>query len=127
MRRIKNFFLLITISLLFSVKAYADNHLILIQCKDDRPELAFLQPIYEINLETKKVKVGYAEMVVARNTTETELILVKSNPVMAEILTINRNTGKYISKKRFFSSTGNKEDEKKITETGICVKIEKAF
>ena len=119
--------LLITISLFFSVKAYADNHLILIQCKDDRPELAFLQPVYEINLETKKVKVGYAEMVVSRNTTETELILLKSNAAMAEIMTINRNTGKYISKKIFYAGASSKEDEKRITETGICIKKEKAF
>ena len=118
---------ILVLSLLFGVTGHADNHLILIQCKDDRPEMEVLQPIYEINLETKKVKVGMAEMVVSRNSTETEIILLKSNPVMAEIMRINRNTGKYISKKRFFSTTGNKEDEKKFIATGVCAKIEKAF
>ena len=117
----------ILFTLVLSGGAFANNHLILIQCKDDNPDLAFLQPIYEINLETKKVKVGMSEMMVARESTETELILVKSNPVMAEIMRINRNTGKYISNKRFFATTGNQEDEKKIIETGICVKKEKAF
>ena len=118
---------ILVLSLLFGGTGYAENHLILIQCKDDRPEMALLQPIYEINLKTKKVKVGMAEMVVSRNTTESEIILLKSNPVMAEIMRINRNTGKYISKKRFFSTTGDKEDEKKIIATGVCVKIAKAF
>lgn len=123
----KKFFAILLYSFLFIVNSIADDNLIIIQCKNDNPDLAFLQPIYEINLETKKVKVGHTEMVVSRNTTETELILVKSNPVMAEIMRINRYTGKYISKKRFFATTGNQEDEKKITETGICLKKEKAF
>ena len=48
----------ILFTLVLSGGAFANNHLILIQCKDDNPDLAFLQPIYEINLETKKVKVG---------------------------------------------------------------------
>ena len=71
----------ILFTLVLSGGAFANNHLILIQCKDDNPDLAFLQPIYEINLERKKVKVGMSEMIVARESTETELILVKSNPV----------------------------------------------
>ena len=119
---------IVVFSLLLSSNAYSDNHLILIQCKDDRPEMSLLQPIYEINLETKKVKVGMKEMIVHRGTTETEIVLVNSNSVMAEVLRINRNTGRFVHKKRFFAiSTGKEEDEKKFTETGVCVKKTKAF
>lgn len=102
--------------------AIADDHLILIQCKDDRPELAFLQPIYEINLETKKAKAGAAKFRVIQSNEE--IITIHSfNGFMENYITFNRNSGRYQERKKMPSDGEVVE----IIETGICVKKEKAF
>lgn len=116
------FFVIFVYSFLFIVNSIADDHLILIQCKDDRPELAFLQPIYEINLETKKAKAGAAKFRVIQSNEE--IITIHSfNGFMENYITFNRNSGRYQERKKMPSDGEVVE----IIETGICVKKEKAF
>lgn len=120
------FFYTLIISFLFIVKGIADEHVILIQCKDDRPELAFLQPIYEINLETKKAKAGHKDYEVLKFNND-EILIASFNSVVESRILFNRNTGRFEETLRFFSTTGNREDEKISKETGVCVRKEKAF
>ena len=117
---------IVVLGLLLSGNAYADNHIITIQCENNDPKLSFLRPVYIINLEKRTVVVGASKMGVAEYS-ETEIILVKANAAMSEIMEINRLNGRYTSKKRFYAGASSKEDEKEIIETGICVKKEKAF
>ena len=118
----KKLLLTILFSLVLSVGASAKNHLILIQCKDDRPELAFLQPIYEINLQTKKVKAGAAKYRVIQSNDEI-ITIHNFNGVMENYITFNRNSGRYEERKKMLQEGEVIE----IIETGICVKKEKAF
>ena len=120
----KKFLYLIFFSLLFSVNAYADNHIIIIQCKNDDPDLSIFRPIYVINLETKKVEVGATYMQVVKYS-EKEILLGKSNAGVSEMMQIDRLTGRYSSEQTFW---GKSEEEKKIIiSTGYCIKIKKAF
>jgi hypothetical protein len=112
----------IILSLSFITNAIADDHLILIQCKDDRPELAFLQPIYEINLETKKVKAGAVKYRVIQSNEEI-ITIHNFNGVMENYITFNRNSGRYQERKKM----AQEGEIIEIIETGICVKKEKAF
>ena len=51
--------------------------------------------------------------------------LGKFNPVVETKIEFDRITGKYVEDQRFFAS--DKNPEKKIRDTGVCIKIEKAF
>ena len=115
---------IVVLSLLLSGNVFADNHIITIQCKHDDPNLSFLKPIYVINLETKKVKVGATSMHVVKHD-ENKIILGKVNAALSEIMKIDRITGLYEKDQTFYGSS--KEDEKKIKSSGICQKVEKAF
>lgn len=115
---------ILVLSLLFCGSAYAGNHIITIQCKYDDPSLSFLKPIYVINLETEKVKVGATSMQVIKHD-ENKIILGKVNAALSEIMTIDRITGLYQSKKIFYGTS--EEDKKEVKGSGICQKVEKAF
>ena len=54
-----------------------------------------------------------------------EIILGKVNEIYSNIMKFNRLTGRYNSDSIFYGKT--KEDEKRITDTGTCIKIKKAF
>jgi len=61
MKKKKNIFIFL-LSILLCGSAFADNHIITIQCKVDGKEGMLLHPIYVINTKTKKVKVGSRDM-----------------------------------------------------------------
>ena len=115
---------IIFLNLIFLNKTYAKEPMILIQCKSDNPDFAIFRPIYEINLETKKAKAGGATYYVIKYDSN-EILIGDVNAVMEVRIIFNRNNGKYMKTSRFFGKT--KEEEKKIIETGICAKKEKAF
>ena len=120
----KKYLSIIALALFFSGNAYADNHIITIQCQYDDPSLSFLKPIYVINLETKKVKVGATSMYVLKYS-DTEILLGKANAALSEKMEIDRMTGRYQKEQIFY---GTSEEEKKIVNgSGICQKVEKAF
>jgi len=121
---IKKLLSIIALGLFLSGNAYADNHIITIQCKNDDPDLSIFRPIYVINLETKKVEVGATYMQVVKYS-EKEILLGKSNAGVSEMMQIDRLTGRYSSEQTFW---GKSEEEKKIIiSTGYCIKIKKAF
>ena len=124
MQIMKKLLAIIVLGLLWSGNAYSDEKILTIQCQHDDPNLAIFKPIYTINLKTKSVKVGASTMQVI-SYSDSDIILGKVNPALSEIMKLNRLTGRYESNKTFYGKT--KEDEKKIIETGSCVKIEKAF
>ena len=111
--------------------AFADNHIITIQCKVDGKEGMLLHPIYVINTKTKKVKVGSRDMHLVnhkftpkRNLEEE--ILIGSNAYKSHtLMTINRLTGRYYTKMTILGYT--KDTETIIEQTGTCMKYEKAF
>ena len=115
---------IVVLGLLWSGNTFADNHIITIQCKHDDPSLSFLKPIYVINLETKKVKVGATSMHVVKHD-ENKIILVKVNAALSEIMKIDRITGLYEKEQIFYGISG--EDRKEVKGSGICQKVEKAF
>ena len=115
---------IIVLSLLLSGNAYAEEKDIIIQCQSDNPKFVYIKPIYIINLETKSAKIGVGSMQVV-NYSETEIILGKVNEIYSNIMKFNRLTGRYNSDSLFYGKT--KEDEKRITDTGTCIKIKKAF
>tara|TARA_B110000902_G_C13822466_1_gene404236 strand:- start:147 stop:515 length:369 start_codon:yes stop_codon:yes gene_type:complete len=120
----KLFSTILVICSLLGGNAYADNHIITIQCKNDDPDLSIFRPIYVINLETKKVEVGATYMQVVKYS-EKEILLGKSNAGVSEMMQIDRLTGRYSSEQTFW---GKSEEEKKIIiSTGYCIKIKKAF
>ena len=115
---------IVVLGLLLSPNAYADDHIITIKCKYDDPGLSFLKPIYVINLETKKVKVGATSMYVL-NYSDNEILLGKANAALSEKMKIDRITGRYQKEQIFY---GTSEEEKKVVNgSGICQKVEKAF
>lgn len=124
----KLFSLIFVLGFLFGGAAVAEkkNNQLIIQCKSDNPDLELLRPIYEINFETKKVKVGDAEYLI-NTVTEDEIVIRKTNFAIDSLITFNRVNGKYYDRQIFFSQTGDRKDEKVIKETGQCVKIDKAF
>ena len=123
--KMKKLFSTILVTVLFFCgNTYADNHIITIQCQYDDPGLSFLKPIYVINLETKKVKVGATSMYVLKYS-DTEILLGKANAALSEKMEIDRMTGRYQKEQIFY---GTSEEEKKIVNgSGICQKVEKAF
>ena len=122
--KMKKLFSTILVTVLFFCgNAYADNHILIIKCKDDDPNMPFT-PTYIINFETKKVKVGATEMQVNKNT-ETLLILDKVTPGLFRRTSINRLTGQYMSKLIIYGTS--KEEQKEVITIGMCKKIEKAF
>ena len=80
--------------------------------------------IYNIDFVKKIAKVGSADFVVLDAKSE-RIILGKFNPVVETKIEFDRITGKYVEDQRFFAS--DKNPEKKIRDTGVCIKIEKAF
>ena len=120
----KKLFLALLFAIFSSNTSYADSHTITIQCQYDDPNLSFLKPIYVINLETKKVKVGATSMYVLKYTDD-EILLGKANAALSEKMKIDRITGRYTKEQIFY---GTSEEEKKIVNSsGICQKVEKAF
>jgi hypothetical protein len=120
----KKLLVIVVLGLLLSPNAYADDHIITIKCKYDDPGLSFLKPIYVINLETKKVKVGATSMYVL-NYSDNEILLGKANAALSEKMKIDRITGRYQKEQIFY---GTSEEEKKVVNgSGICQKVEKAF
>jgi len=120
----KKLFIALLFALFSSNTSYADSHIITIQCQYDDPNLSFLKPIYVINLETKKVKVGATSMYVLKYTDD-EILLGKANAGISEKMKIDRITGRYTKEQIFW---GASEEEKKIVNSsGICQKVEKAF
>ena len=115
---------IVVLCLLLSGNVFAEKHILTIQCQDDDPNLSIFKPIYIINLDNKKVKVGASSMQVVRYN-ENKIILGKVNAGLSEIMNIDRITGLYTSEKIFYGST--EEDKKKILSSGVCVKKEKAF
>jgi hypothetical protein len=120
----KLFSTILVLGLLLSGNAYAEEKDIIIQCQSDSPKFVHIKPIYIINLETKSAKIGVGSMQVV-NYSETEIILGKVNEIYSNIMKFNRLTGRYNSDSIFYGKT--KEDEKRITDTGTCIKIKKAF
>ena len=118
----KLFSTILVLTLLLSGNAYADKQII-IQCADDDPKI-FLLPIYNINLENKKVKVGASSLYVLKYN-ENELILGEVTALYSEKMEIDRITGRYQKLQIFY---GKSEEEKKVIKSsGICEKVEKAF
>ena len=117
----KKLLIIIVLSLLWNGNSYAEDDIILIQCQNDNPDLALFRPLYEINLKTKKVKVGASEYYVVGYDTN-EILIRKATSVLDIKITFNRNTGRYEQ----ISTTVGKE-RKEIVEKGICVKRKKAF
>ena len=120
----KKLFITLLLAFFSSNTAFADNHIITIQCKYDDTGLSFLKPIYVINLETKKVKVGATSMHILKYS-DNEILLGKANAALSEKMEIDRITGRYQKEQIFY---GTSEEEKKIVNSsGICQKVEKAF
>jgi hypothetical protein len=120
----KLFSTILVMGFLFSGNAYAEEKNITIQCQSDNPKFVSIKAIYIINLETRSAKIGVSSMQVV-NYSETEIILGKVNEIYSKIMKLNRLTGRYNSDSLFYGKT--KEDEKRITDTGTCIKIKKAF
>lgn len=120
----KKLLLIIFISSLFTNNTFADNHILIIKCKDDDPAMAIFTPTYVINLETKKVKVGASQMQVVKHT-ETLLILDKVTPGLFRRTSINRLTGQYMSKLIIYGTS--KEEQKEVITIGMCEKVERAL
>ena len=119
--------LILTFTFLFLVlvgRAVANEKNLIIQCKSSNPDLAIFRPIYNIDFVKKIAKVGSADFVVLDAKSE-RIILGKFNPVVETKIEFDRITGKYVEDQRFFAS--DKNPEKKIRDTGVCIKIEKAF
>ena len=129
----KKFTLFIALLLAFfsSNTAFADNHIITIQCKADGKEGMLMHPIYVINTKTKKVKVGSKDMHLVNHkfTPKKNLeeeILINTNAYKSHtLMTINRLTGRYYTKMTILGYT--KDTETIIEQTGTCMKYEKAF
>ena len=115
---------IVVLGLLLSGNCYSEEKNIIIKCQSDNPKFESIKPIYIINLENKSAKVGDGSMQVV-NYSETEIILGKVNEIYSNIMKFNRLTGRYNSDSIFYGKT--KEDEKRITDTGTCIKIKKAF
>ena len=120
----KKLLAIVILGLLWNSQVSAKEEIITIQCQSNDPNLAIFKPIYIINLKTKSVKVGDTSMQVVKYS-DTEIILRKINPVFSKIMKIDRLSGRYEDTSTFYGET--KEQEKKIVETGICIKKEKAF
>tara|TARA_B100000963_G_C22441691_1_gene586887 strand:- start:106 stop:489 length:384 start_codon:yes stop_codon:yes gene_type:complete len=123
-KKMKKLLAIVVLVLLWSPQVLAKEDVITIQCQSDDPNLAIFKPIYIINLKTKSVKVGASTMQVVKFS-DTEIILGKVNPALSQIMKIDRLSGRYEDTSTFYGET--KEQEKKIVETGICIKKEKAF
>jgi hypothetical protein len=93
-------------------------------CQLSNPDLEIFKPIYNIDFVKKIAKVGSADFVVLDVKSE-RIILGKFNPIVETKIEFDRVTGKYIQDQRFFAN--EKNPEKKIRDTGVCIKIEKAF
>ena len=127
----KRLFITLLLAFFSSNTAFADNHIITIQCKADGKEGMLVHPIYVINTKTKKVKVGSRDMHLVnhkftpkRNLEEE--ILIGSNAYKSHtLMTINRLTGRYYTKMTILGYT--KDTETIIEQTGTCMKYEKAF
>ena len=127
----KKLFITLLLAFFSSNTAFADNHIITIQCKADGKEGMLMHPIYVINTKTKKVKVGSRDMHLVnhkftpkRNLEEE--ILIGSNAYKSHtLMTINRLTGRYYTKMTILGYT--KDTETIIEQTGTCMKYEKAF
>ena len=104
--------------------AVANEKNLIIQCTSSNPDLAIFKPIYNIDFVKKIAKVGSADFVVLDVKSE-RIILGKFNPIVETKIEFDRITGKYIQDQRFFAN--EKNPEKKIRDTGVCIKIEKAF
>ena len=123
---VKKFILTTIFILLVSINyLIADEDLIIVQCQSDNPDLQFLRPIFEIDIKNKKAKAGYAEYFVAE-ATSSRIVLHKLNYLTSTFMYLNRNTGAYKEEQTFFS-TKKDEDDKKMIDTGVCIKKEKAF
>jgi hypothetical protein len=120
-------FILTTIFILLASINYliADEDLIIVQCKSDIPDLQFLRPIFEIDIKNKKAKAGDAEYFVVE-ATSSRIVLHKINPVFSTFIYLNRITGAYKEEQTIFS-TKKDEGDKKMINTGVCIKKEKAF
>jgi len=77
-----------------------------------------------IDCVKKIAKVGAADYIVLEVKSE-KIVLGKFNPVVETKIEFDRVTGKYTQDQKFFAS--DKNPEKKIRDTGKCIKIEKAF
>lgn len=114
-------------SLLFLVlgrNTVATEKNLIIQCKSNNPDLEIFRPIYNIDFVKKIAKVGAADYIVLEVKSE-KIVLGKFNPVVETKIEFDRVTGKYTQDQKFFAS--DKNPEKKIRDTGKCIKIEKAF
>ena len=127
----KKLFIALLLAFFSSNTAFADNHIITIQCKADGKEGMLMHPIYVINTKTKKVKVGSKDMHLVNHkfTPKKNLeeeILINSNAYKSHtLMTINRLTGRYYTKMTILGYT--KDTETIIEQTGTCMKYEKAF
>ena len=113
------FFYTLIISFLFIVKGIADEHVILLQCKNNGSE-NFLQEIYEINLETKKAKGGSINFNILE-ANETEILITTLNSIFEKTVRFNRLDGTY-----FYTFKWLSNNEKKLI-TGTCFKRKKTF
>ena len=127
----KKLFIALLLAFFSSNTAFADNHIITIQCKADGKEGMLMHPIYVINTKTKKVKVGSKDMHLVNHkfTPKKNLeeeILINTNAYKSHtLMTINRLTGRYYTKMTILGYT--KDTETIIEQTGTCMKYEKAF
>ena len=103
----KKLLVIVVLGLLLCGNAFAEKHILTIQCQDDDPNLSIFKPIYIINLDNKKVKVGASSMQVVKHN-ENKIILGKVNAGLSEIMTIDRITGLYNSEKIFYGTTAKK-------------------
>ena len=127
----KKLFIALLLAFFSSNTAFADNHIITIQCKAAGKEGMLMHPIYVINTKTKKVKVGSKDMHLVNHkfTPKKNLeeeILINTNAYKSHtLMTINRLTGRYYTKMTILGYT--KDTETIIEQTGTCMKYEKAF
>ena len=97
---------------------------IYIQCQNDDVRFKHYKPIYTINLKTNSVKVGAFTYQIV-NFSETEMILSMVTPGLVIMMKLDRMSGRYEKNATFYGET--KKQERKVRETGICIKKEKAF
>ena len=125
----KKLFIALLLAFFSSNTAFADNHIITIQCKADGKLGMLMHPIYVINTKTKKVKVGSKDMHLVNHKFKKNLeeeILINTNAYKSHtLMTINRLTGRYYTKMTILGYT--KDTETIIEQTGTCMKYEKAF
>ena len=120
---------ILVLSLLLSFNARAAG-IIIIKCTPDDSNKSE-KPVYHMNLSTGEALVGNKSMMIDK-WSDSQITLIKPNTVgiglssgVSEKIILDRLSGKY--KKLLIIHGEDKTGDKKITSTGTCRKITKAF